>query len=230
MGKSCDFEFWEESLPIKNHTSPPRWTKPRADFRQETQALIPQNDHQYSRILSPKSRVRAIEDGRRELMEMVKNIPESSYELSLKDIVDGHQNVEQVKEKKKKHKAQQSKKTKSGQMCRTASMESEMFLLKVFVPVTLSFKKKPKAVKNSEICAGPSSDKQRTKNWWKMVSLAVKDNQNSRRSNISSNRNSKKYRKLSKFHFCLIDCNMIHCQLSSSGKKCKPREQRGCLF
>ncbi|KAL7141962.1 hypothetical protein ABFS83_08G089700 [Erythranthe nasuta] len=204
MGKSSDFKFWEESLPIKNHTSPPRWTKPRADFRQETQALIPQNDPQYSRILSPTSRVRAIEDGRRELMEMVKNVPESSYELSLKDIVDGQQNVEQVKEKKVKHKAQQSKKTKSGQICRSASMESEMFLLKMFVPVSLSFKKKPKAIKNSEICAGPSSEKQRTKNWWKMVSSAVKDNQNGRRSNISSNRNS--------------------------GKKCKLGEQRGCLF
>ncbi|KAL7102008.1 hypothetical protein ACP275_08G092400 [Erythranthe tilingii] len=203
MGKSSDFEFWEESLPIKIHTSPSRWTKPRADFRQETRALIPQNDHQYSRILSPTSRVRAIEDGRRELMEMVKNVPESSYELSLKDIVDGQQNVEQVKEKKVKQKAQ-SRNTKSGQICRTASMESEMFLLKMFVPVSLSFKKKPKAVKNSEICAGPSSEKQRTKNWWKMVSLAVKDNQSSRRNNISSNRNS--------------------------GKKCKPREQRGCLF
>ncbi|XP_076900382.1 uncharacterized protein LOC143554535 [Bidens hawaiensis] len=41
-----------------------------------------------NRSLSPASRAQAIARGQREMMEMVENMPETSYELSLKDIVD----------------------------------------------------------------------------------------------------------------------------------------------
>lgn len=40
------------------------------------------------RLLSPASRAQAIARGQREIMEMVENMPETSYELSLKDIVE----------------------------------------------------------------------------------------------------------------------------------------------
>ncbi|XP_024972875.1 uncharacterized protein LOC112511475 [Cynara cardunculus var. scolymus] len=40
------------------------------------------------RLLSPSSRAQAIARGQREIMEMVENMPETSYELSLKDIVE----------------------------------------------------------------------------------------------------------------------------------------------
>ncbi|CAI9266640.1 unnamed protein product [Lactuca saligna] len=40
------------------------------------------------RPLSPSSRAQAIARGQREIMEMVENMPETSYELSLKDIVE----------------------------------------------------------------------------------------------------------------------------------------------
>ncbi|WOG81993.1 hypothetical protein DCAR_0101152 [Daucus carota subsp. sativus] len=40
----------------------------------------------------PSLRVQAIARGQKELMEMVKAMPESTYELSLKDLVDHHQN------------------------------------------------------------------------------------------------------------------------------------------
>lgn len=40
------------------------------------------------RSLSPASRTQAIARGQRELMEMVKNMPEACYELSLKDLVE----------------------------------------------------------------------------------------------------------------------------------------------
>ncbi|KAI3685727.1 hypothetical protein L6452_34985 [Arctium lappa] len=40
------------------------------------------------RLLSPSSRAQAIARGQREMMEMVENMPETSYELSLKDIVE----------------------------------------------------------------------------------------------------------------------------------------------
>ncbi|KAI4388107.1 hypothetical protein MLD38_000468 [Melastoma candidum] len=55
-------------------STPPLWpTSPSAD------AYL---------TLSPASRTQAILRGQRELMELVRNLPESSYELSLKDLVD----------------------------------------------------------------------------------------------------------------------------------------------
>ncbi|CAK8570302.1 unnamed protein product [Lathyrus sativus] len=47
------------------------------------------------RSLSPESKTEAIERGQRELMEMVKNMPESSYELTLKDLVEEQQQQQQ---------------------------------------------------------------------------------------------------------------------------------------
>ncbi|KAH9604172.1 hypothetical protein KSS87_004588 [Heliosperma pusillum] len=44
--------------------------------------------HNYPQNMSPSSRTQAIAKGRRELMDMVRDLPESFYELSLKDIVD----------------------------------------------------------------------------------------------------------------------------------------------
>lgn len=233
MVKSSDFKFWEEKLPINHRNrdeprgdvveleaqshiedhfeaySPPLWTRTSLNFGQETSTLLPQNHH--CSCFSPTSRVRAILDGRREIMEMIKGIPESSYELSLKDIVDDQQNVEGVQdkavtvaeEKKVKHKTENriqkkmGKNTKSGQIYRSESMESEVFLLKMFLPVSRSFNKKTKTRKSSDICRGQSSErseKQGTKDWWKMIFLAAKDNQNSTKTNsrisdISGNRN-----------------------------------------
>ncbi|KAL8477515.1 hypothetical protein ACS0TY_029707 [Phlomoides rotata] len=211
MVRSSDFKFWEGSLPIDEGDS----KLPAANFRQETSTLLPQN-HQYS-CLSPTSRLRAIVDGRRELNEMINNLPESSYELSLKDIVDDQQNTgdeepeEEVvlaEEKKVKHKRQDTKNTKTKQICRTESMESKVFQLKMFLPVSLG-SKKGKAKKCSKVCPGQSSEKSANKDWWKTMYLAVKHNPkntiiNRSTSDISSNRTSE--------------------------KKDKSRAQRGCLF
>ncbi|KAK4416664.1 hypothetical protein Salat_2491900 [Sesamum alatum] len=225
MGRSSsDFEFWEETLPVDRRScgasfegqrlvedregaySPPLWTRAPVDCRRETSRLLPRK-HEFS-CLSPASRLRAIVDGRRELMEMIQDLPESSYELTLKDIVDDQQNMEEVQEKeviveekKLKHKtesgiSQNSQKTKNRQICRTESMESEVFLLKMFLPASLSSKKKPKTRKHPKPCPGKSlegSEKRAAKNWWKTISLALKDKQNTTSisrstSDISSNR------------------------------------------
>ncbi|MED6221675.1 hypothetical protein PIB30_057061 [Stylosanthes scabra] len=69
---------WEEEVD-----SPPLWsTSPSRDHNRNT------NNHY--RSMSPASRTQAIVRGQRELMEMVKNMPESNYELSLKDLVEHH--------------------------------------------------------------------------------------------------------------------------------------------
>ncbi|XP_028794609.1 uncharacterized protein LOC114750221 [Neltuma alba] len=60
--------------------SPPLWkTSPTRS---------PQFDKNYYQSLSPSSRTQAIARGQRELMEMVRNMPESTYELTLKDLVE----------------------------------------------------------------------------------------------------------------------------------------------
>ncbi|KAL0332640.1 UNVERIFIED_CONTAM: hypothetical protein Scaly_2165500 [Sesamum calycinum] len=209
MGRSSsDFEFWEETLPVDPRScgdsfegqrlvedqegaySPPLWTRTPVDCRRETSSLLPRR-HEHS-CLSPASRLRAIVDGRRELMEMIQDLPESSYELTLKDIVDDQQNMEEVQEKeviveekKVKHKTesrpQNSRKTKNRQICRTESMESEVFLLKMFLPASLSSKKKPEARKHPKPCPRKSlegSEKRAAKDWWKMIFVAVKDKRN----------------------------------------------------
>lgn len=242
MGRSNDFKFWEEKLPVRHRScgdegefcevqrrgedqvgafSPPLWGRARVELRPETSTtLLPQN-HQYS-CLSPASRVRAIIDGRRELMEMIKDLPESSYELSLKDIVD-QQNTGDVQEKeaavaeelevkhiRKNRVIGRAKSSNTKQICRSESMESDVFLLKMFLPVSLSSKKKASPRKLPRICSGQSSEgheKRANKDWWKMIFLAVRDDHKNtniiRTSNISNRTSEKKY---------------------------KSRRQRGCLF
>ncbi|KAK9011421.1 hypothetical protein V6N11_044272 [Hibiscus sabdariffa] len=127
--------------------------------------LLP-NNHFYSN-LSPTRRRQIIEQGRKELMEMVRNMPESSYELSLKDLVDQQNSSDTVKEKvvyedksfrmeteRKKRKA----KAKAGSLSRTASMEANHFLLKMFFPTCLSFKKKSTAENSSKVSPSPSCE------------------------------------------------------------------------
>ncbi|KAG8383855.1 hypothetical protein BUALT_Bualt04G0057100 [Buddleja alternifolia] len=201
MGRSNDFNFWEEKVPedqLVTAYSPRLWTKP-TNLRHENSPLLPHKHHYSS--LSPTSRLKSIVHGRNELTEMIKNIPESSYELSLKDMVDDHQNIEEVqekevaeKEKNVKHKteskmAQKSEKGKCKQICRNESLESEIFLLKMFLPASLGSKKKSKQRKPSKICPGTSSEgseKRDSKDWWKMILLAVKDKRTTRTINRST--------------------------------------------
>ncbi|XP_045808031.1 uncharacterized protein LOC123902372 [Trifolium pratense] len=70
--------------------SPPLWNT------QQNQNQQIKNNY---RNLSPESKTEAIERGQRELMEMVKNMPESSYELTLKDLVEHKVHHHDVEEK-----------------------------------------------------------------------------------------------------------------------------------
>lgn len=223
MGRSSDFKFWEEKLPVHHRScgdegelfevqrqvedqvgacSPPMWRRARVEFRPESSSLLPQNHH-YS-CLSPTSRIRAIIDGQRELMEMVKDMPESSYELSLKDMVD-QQNKEDVQEEevavaeeetvkhKRENRIPRRAKRANTRICRSESMESEVFLLKLFVPASLGSKKKAKTTKRLRKCPGQASEgpeKEANKEWWKIIFLAIRDTHKNanmiRTSNISN--------------------------------------------
>lgn len=98
-------------------------------------------------------------------MKMIHNMPESCYELSLKDIVDEKHCLQEVGEKivihdrcfhldteaqVEKHKKKKIN-SKTGQLLRIGSMENEAFLIKLFFPISLGSNKKAKAVNRSKV-------------------------------------------------------------------------------
>lgn len=249
MRESSDFEFWVEKSP-EDHTiydnsgdtedqflacSPRLWTRTSRSFRHEAYPLLPSNHHHS--CSSPTSRIQAITNGRRELMEMIKDIPESSYELSLKDIVEDKHSKEKEKnrtivEERNSNKTETRNSTKSktagrSQIPRTQSMDSGVFLLKMPLPIPLSSKKNLKARNCTKISPAPpseGSEKHGNKDWWKMIFSSVKDG-NKACTNIRRSSSDKTSSKTS-----MVESNFMPRQLSLNSKKCKSSGQRGCLF
>lgn len=168
-------------------SSPPLWknSPPRS-------LVHPLHSSMNHRSIPPSSRALAIAKGQWELMEMVKNMPESCYELSLKDLVEknsileGNQeecliNKEEEKEKEnltisqeqvvKSIKRQESNKNKKGKMIRHESFEERGSVLKVFFPIPLDPKKKEKmrnSTKKTKVSPKPiESSRSLEKDWWK---------------------------------------------------------------
>ncbi|KAG4958470.1 hypothetical protein JHK87_035103 [Glycine soja] len=163
--------------------SPPLWT-----------TSPPKSPHQcknHYRCLSPASKTQAIARGQRELMEMVKSMPESSYELSLKDLVE-HPRVEVAQEKGAEERKNLGDKNvdsrkkvdmniKKGQVKRSGNIDSGGFYLKMVFPISLGSKKKTK--NESLVNSGSNKVSPRTsvsdhgsksldKEWWKKKSLS----------------------------------------------------------
>lgn len=178
------------------------------------------HDSHFYNNLSPSSRKKAIEDGRKQMMEMIGNMPESSYELSLKDMVDDQHVVEVVKEKAvSDHKSllletdqsQIKKKQRKGcPISRSGSMDADNFLIKMFFPSSLSFKKKSTGENSSKVSPSPSSEgsekKPVDKRWWIKRIFMGRDHKNREDSSIDSNNSSRsRY-----FHFFYrIECTDI---------------------
>lgn len=145
-----------------------------------------QDDHQH---LSKTSRAQAIARGQLELMEMVKNMPESSYELSLKDLVEQPRLMEARKERSMVEegkfgnqfryergsvKRQESKKSeKKANMMRSGSIDNRGVFLKTGLPISFGLKKKKNEVKNTRAKVSPKpeavSDKSSkgVEDWWR---------------------------------------------------------------
>ncbi|PSS17502.1 hypothetical protein CEY00_Acc12287 [Actinidia chinensis var. chinensis] len=125
-------------------SSPPLWkTSP---------PVSPQRNY---RTLSPNSRSQAIARGQWELMEMVKKLPESCYELSLKDLVQ-HPRVNDQESCLVGEKiliVRQGSKRNDGkaEMMRSRSVENGGFLLKMVFPFSLRSIKKNKIKKETPI-------------------------------------------------------------------------------
>ncbi|AEE30097.1 hypothetical protein AtNW77_Chr1g0023981 [Arabidopsis thaliana] len=155
--------------------------------------------------LSPDSKAQAIARGQRELMEMVSKMPESCYELSLKDLVEvkvNQENERKVFDELPKRANRQSKvvrKTKSDKRVdpnRSGGGNNSGFLLKIMFLVSLGAMKdttkKKKKKKKDEACKvsprpsiSEETVKVEDKEWWNRMSES-----STKRSGSSSSNNS----------------------------------------
>uniref|UniRef100_A0A1J3FKC4 Uncharacterized protein n=1 Tax=Noccaea caerulescens TaxID=107243 RepID=A0A1J3FKC4_NOCCA len=151
--------------------------------------------------LSPDSKAQAIARGQRELMEMVSKMPESCYELSLKDIVEVRGN----EESDRKVFDEMPKRTTNRPSKVVRKMKSDKwvdpnrnsgFLLKMMFPVSLgskkdTSKKKKKKKEDSQVSPRPSISEESVKvddrDWWNRLSDSRGSASTKRSSSISSN-------------------------------------------
>lgn len=105
--------------------------------------LWSQNNH--SNFTSSSSSMNTMVEGRKELMELIDDVPESWYELSLKDMVakepdDSGLVMEDKVDMKPKLKGKK-KSSKTGPISRSVSLDTGVFLLKMFIPSSFESKK-----------------------------------------------------------------------------------------
>lgn len=157
--------------------SPPLWTTspPRS----------PQHRANHYRSLSPASRTQAIVRGQKELMEMVRNMPEACYELSLKDLVEqpfvDQARQESVPEERALYRRESSKKMNDKRIQgrrSTGGIDGGGLYLKMGFPVFLGSRKNKQKnesspVTNTSAKVSPKppvtdgSVKGVDKEWWK---------------------------------------------------------------
>jgi hypothetical protein len=157
--------------------SPPLWTTSPPRSPQHRAA-------NHYRSLSPASRTQAIVRGQKELMEMVRNMPEACYELSLKDLVEQpfvEARQETVPEERPLYRRESSKKMndKRVQARRsTGGIDGGGLYLKMGFPLSLgsrkSKQKNDQSVTNTSAKVSPKSPVMDgsvkgsvDKEWWK---------------------------------------------------------------
>ncbi|XP_020554991.1 uncharacterized protein LOC105180043 isoform X2 [Sesamum indicum] len=170
----------QESMD-SGETSPPLW---------KTCSPSPQKSPSHPllnhRSLSPDSRAQAIARGQWELMEMVKNMPESSYELTLKDLVE-HRSIEaQAPENEHRRGVVKERQREIGRKYERneMSLEKKGVFLNVVFPVSLESRKKNSRGKVSPKPEGLKGGGER--DWWKKRFTGSSDSDSSRTSNGSS--------------------------------------------
>ncbi|KAK2656282.1 hypothetical protein Ddye_009334 [Dipteronia dyeriana] len=228
-----EFDFWGAKNLHHNQfqvaaCSPPSLWKSRNSTEYELSPLLP--DGYRNSNLSTRTRSEAIAEGRRELMEMIHNMPECNYELSLKDMVDDEVKTSQgVKEEMviyktsfgfetedqiKKH----TKTKESGGISRAGSMDNEIFLIKMFFPSSLGSKKKPTGKKSSRVSPRTSLERSSKEQWIKKMSMEGGNHEDCGKNSNKSNTSRK------------VEVN------SNSSPGCWPifhtkkSKSRGCIF
>lgn len=196
--------------------SPPLWKEPGSPMSRSGGASPIHVHHHNHRsndkdwIIYPTPRAQAIAGYRQEMLDMVRDMPETAYELSLRDIVESPRIAKPVpetlvegrelsKDKTDKEKDQKKKKkVKKGgrKMSRSESMDTGGFLLKMFLPSSLLGRKK--SFGSSGTCAKVSPkpmlaegekgglDKSTDRDWWKKKASGEEGGSSSSSSSSSS--------------------------------------------
>ncbi|KAL9234218.1 hypothetical protein vseg_009113 [Gypsophila vaccaria] len=136
-----------------------------------------------SRTTQQSCRTMEIAQGRRELMDMVKDLPESFYELSLKDIVEHNADLMEEQSTMEETMLMEKKMMKMKRLARSKSVEKERVMLKTTMfPSFFGAKKKKAAlyrVSGGSFKVGTgtgtgtkpnssASNKGEEKDWWRM--------------------------------------------------------------
>lgn len=166
--------------------SPPLWKSSPSPSR-------PLLSHRGYQSLSPDSRAQAIARGRSELMEMVRHMPESSYELSLKDIVEHHHRAENQAPKTGDGSQQRGvvvkvKKEESKRIERNLSFENKGLFLNMVFPFSFKSKKKKKIGGSNSGRVSPKPEGLKgggERDWWKKKFTGSSDSDSSRTSDNS---------------------------------------------
>ncbi|XP_058097389.1 uncharacterized protein LOC131242641 [Magnolia sinica] len=185
-------------------SSPPLWkmSPPRDP---------PTKAYRFHHHLNPTLRSQAIADGRRELMEMIQNAPDSAYELSLKDLVELPLNkgvrqatleerglTNETIHEEKKVTTKMKKNGGKGHGLKHGKVDNGAFLLKMFFP-TLGLKKRSSGVGTcSKVSPKPPPaegekagfEKGVDGEWWKKQNSAGGESDSSGRSGSSGSSNS----------------------------------------
>ncbi|KAG6657311.1 hypothetical protein I3843_04G075300 [Carya illinoinensis] len=245
-----EFDFWLGStdMEIQAQTSlveegfeaysPALWERIASrNIDYESSPLLPHNHH--SSKLSSTSRKKAIAEGRRQLMEMVQDMPESCFELSLKDILD-EQHISGVQEviieksgfhldtepqMKRQNKKKNKGITKASRVSTIRSMDNKTFLLNMFFPTSLALKMKSKAGNCSEVSPSPSFEDSKHhiyKDWWMKRFLQGASNKRNIGNSMGGSTRSSNSR--------LDDAKIIPGCWSFHTKKNKTKRRRGCIF
>ncbi|KAK9167275.1 hypothetical protein Scep_002466 [Stephania cephalantha] len=187
-------EFRPHDVDESDVASPPMWK--RSSPTENSQL---QSDYKSYQLLSPMSRSQVIARGQQELMEMIKDMPDSLYELSLQDIVEQPiaQKMEieiRIEEQEESSNAIRGKKRRSfskkgydkKQYLRTGSMSNEPFLLSNLFPTSWGLKNQKSSNMGSCSKFSPrprmnyrEGKMSMDKCWWKTrFSVAVGDQNN----------------------------------------------------
>ncbi|XP_058089806.1 uncharacterized protein LOC131236558 [Magnolia sinica] len=233
-----EFHARKQTEEDSDGSSPPLW-KTSPPVTPTTEASSPS----HRAHLSPNSRLQAIARGRRELMEMIQDMPESNYELSLKDIVEppatgGFEETVNEDERALVHETIQEEKTTNrkkrhgrGRDLRGTNTENGAILLKMFFPASLGSKKRSSSTSTcSKVSPKPMPVEEKSVDgeWWKKKFSVVgendrsRTNKSSRSSSSSSNSSSNSSRRMGGF--------LPSCWSFFNTSKSKGRGHKGCLF
>ncbi|XP_075517161.1 uncharacterized protein LOC142551679 [Primulina tabacum] len=174
--------------------SPPLWKNNPSPPKSPSEPLL--GDHN-QRSLSPNSRTQAIVRGQWELMEMVKNMPESSYELTLRDLVENpttdqtettspkYERSSIILQQKGETKVtkQESYKKHEKHVTRSGGFDNKGLFLNMVFPFSFKSKKKKGFASNNSGKVSPKPEIVKgvaEKDWWKKKFTGSSDSDSSR--------------------------------------------------